>query len=348
MIPEDLRLVVRRHRRRPRRRPSSSAGRTAFALVAILCVLEISLSFDNAVVNATVLERMSAFWQKIFLTVGILIAVFGMRLVFPLLIVGITAKLGPIEAVRLALEGGSIDEPGTYALPAARGAPEHRRVRRHVPADALPRLHLRGPRHHLADLARAPAGQDRQARPALGRGRAGRARDRGRRSCCAEDAGHASWSSGVARHHHLPPGQRPRRAASRPRPSTTRTRTSGIHGSRAVDADAGEHARQPAHVVAVAGKAAFFLFLYLEVLDASFSFDGVIGAFAITQDIDHHRARPRRRRDVHPVAHGLPGPQGHPERVRVPRARRALGDRRPGGDPAGRASSTRCPRSSPA
>ena len=32
------------------------------------------------------------------------------------------------------------------------------------------------------------------------------------------------------------------------------------------------------------GKAAFFLFLYLEVLDASFSFDGVIGAFAITSD----------------------------------------------------------------
>jgi uncharacterized protein len=34
----------------------------------------------------------------------------------------------------------------------------------------------------------------------------------------------------------------------------------------------------------VVGKAAFFLFLYLEVLDASFSFDGVIGAFAITAD----------------------------------------------------------------
>ncbi len=32
------------------------------------------------------------------------------------------------------------------------------------------------------------------------------------------------------------------------------------------------------------GKAGFFLFLYLEVLDASFSFDGVIGAFAITSD----------------------------------------------------------------
>jgi hypothetical protein len=37
--------------------------------------------------------------------------------------------------------------------------------------------------------------------------------------------------------------------------------------------------------VVATGKAAFFLFLYLEVLDASFSFDGVIGAFAISQDI---------------------------------------------------------------
>ncbi len=73
---------------------------------AILAVLEVSLSFDNAVVNATILERMSPFWQKIFLTVGVAIAVFGMRLVFPLLIVGITAKLNPVEAVRLALDKG--------------------------------------------------------------------------------------------------------------------------------------------------------------------------------------------------------------------------------------------------
>ena len=33
------------------------------------------------------------------------------------------------------------------------------------------------------------------------------------------------------------------------------------------------------------GKAVFFLFLYLEVLDASFSFDGVIGAFAISSNL---------------------------------------------------------------
>ena len=54
-----------------------------------------------------------------------------------------------------------------------------------------------------------------------------------------------------------------------------------------------EHAREvrdipanrgPSEAARVGGKAAFFLFMYLEVLDASFSFDGVIGAFAITYD----------------------------------------------------------------
>src|SRR6476661_6509992 len=89
-------------------------GGTGLAIAAILAVLEVSLSFDNAVVNATVLVRMSAFWQKIFLTIGVAIAVFGMRLLFPLIIVGITAKLSPSEAINLALEKGDPDVPGTY------------------------------------------------------------------------------------------------------------------------------------------------------------------------------------------------------------------------------------------
>jgi hypothetical protein len=38
-------------------------------------------------------------------------------------------------------------------------------------------------------------------------------------------------------------------------------------------------------VVATVAKGSFGGFLYLEVLDASFSFDGVIGAFAITSDV---------------------------------------------------------------
>ncbi len=67
---------------------SWAAGWEALVTALILGVLETSLSFDNAVVNARILRNMSLFWRKIFLTVGILIAVFGMRLVFPLVIVG--------------------------------------------------------------------------------------------------------------------------------------------------------------------------------------------------------------------------------------------------------------------
>src|SRR3972149_5086170 len=71
-------------------------------IVAVLSVLEVSLSFDNAVVNATVLRDMTPLWRHRFLTWGIAIAVFGMRLVFPLLIVGIFAQLWPVEVIRLA------------------------------------------------------------------------------------------------------------------------------------------------------------------------------------------------------------------------------------------------------
>ena len=66
---------------------------------------------------------MAKFWQTIFLTVGILIAVFGMRLVFPLLIVGITAHLWPIEAVDAGPGEGHRGRAGHLRLPAERGAP---------------------------------------------------------------------------------------------------------------------------------------------------------------------------------------------------------------------------------
>jgi hypothetical protein len=73
-------------------------------IVLVLSVLEISLSFDNAVVNATVLKDMDPIWQRRFLTWGMVIAVFGMRIVFPLAIVAIAAGLNPVETVRLSLE----------------------------------------------------------------------------------------------------------------------------------------------------------------------------------------------------------------------------------------------------
>ena len=72
-------------------------------LTLVLILMEISLSFDNAIVNASILKHWNAFWKKIFLTIGILIAVFGMRLLFPLLIVAFTTNLSIIEVWSLAL-----------------------------------------------------------------------------------------------------------------------------------------------------------------------------------------------------------------------------------------------------
>ncbi len=73
-------------------------------IVVVLSILEVSLSFDNAVVNAKVLQEMDAVWQKRFLTWGMVIAVFGMRVVFPLAIVAIAAGLGPVDTIKLSLE----------------------------------------------------------------------------------------------------------------------------------------------------------------------------------------------------------------------------------------------------
>lgn len=70
-------------------------GMEALALVLFLTVLEVSLSFDNAVVNARVLMRMDEKWRKRFLTWGMLIAVVGTRLVFPVLLVSLAAAISP-------------------------------------------------------------------------------------------------------------------------------------------------------------------------------------------------------------------------------------------------------------
>ena len=79
-------------------------------IALILGVLEVSLSFDNAVVNASVLKRMNQRWQHYFLTWGILIAVFGMRLVFPVMIVAVATGLEFINVAKMALQ-----DPATYS-----------------------------------------------------------------------------------------------------------------------------------------------------------------------------------------------------------------------------------------
>jgi len=78
-------------------------GWSSVYITAILAILEISLSFDNAVVNAKILKNMDSVWQKRFLTWGILIAVFGMRFVFPILVVAVAANLGVMETINIAL-----------------------------------------------------------------------------------------------------------------------------------------------------------------------------------------------------------------------------------------------------
>ncbi len=78
-------------------------GWPALATVLFLSVLETSLSFDNAVVNAGILANWNEVWRRRFLTWGMLIAVFGMRLIFPVVIVAVAAGIGPVKAIDLAM-----------------------------------------------------------------------------------------------------------------------------------------------------------------------------------------------------------------------------------------------------
>lgn len=80
----------------------SGTGLTCVFIAAVLAVLEISLSFDNAVVNAMKLEKMSEKWRHRFITWGILIAVFGMRFLFPIAVVALFAKLSVLNVLDMA------------------------------------------------------------------------------------------------------------------------------------------------------------------------------------------------------------------------------------------------------
>lgn len=78
-------------------------GTKALFITGLLAILEVTLSFDNAVVNAKVLKRMNALWQERFLTWGILLAVFGTRIFLPILIVSVSVGLSPWLVTMLAL-----------------------------------------------------------------------------------------------------------------------------------------------------------------------------------------------------------------------------------------------------
>ncbi|MGI5199260.1 DUF475 domain-containing protein [Streptomyces sp. CA-288835] len=254
-------------------------GWEAFGIVLILSILEISLSFDNAVVNAGILKKMNAFWQRIFLTIGILVAVFGMRLVFPVVIVAISAKVGPIEAVQLAIE-----DPGRYE---------------DLVTDAHPAIAAFGGMFLLMIFLDFVF-EDRDIkwlawleRPLAKLGKIDML------SACVALIVLLVTAMTFATHAHVSTGHADKAATvllSGVAGLITYLVVGGLSGyfeDKLEEEEEHEHEEEekaraegkPVSAVGLAGKAAFFLFLYLEVLDASFSFDGVIGAFAITNHI---------------------------------------------------------------
>ncbi|MEU7167262.1 DUF475 domain-containing protein [Streptomyces morookaense] len=254
-------------------------GWQGLAVVAILSVLEISLSFDNAVINAGILRKMNPFWQKMFLTLGILIAVFGMRLVFPVVIVAITAKLGPIEAVKVAVQDHDrYEQLVTSAHPAiaAFGGMfllmifldfvfEDRDIKWLAWLEKpLARLGKLDTLSIVVSLVALLIAATTVATSVPVHGGSGTV-DKTATVLLAGVGGLVTYLivGGI----------------------------SGFFEDRLEEEEEGEEngaalpQKSGASVVGLAGKAAFFMFLYLEVIDASFSFDGVIGAFAITNDI---------------------------------------------------------------
>lgn len=83
----------------------------SFALITlVLSILEVSLSFDNAVINAKKLATMDGVWRRRYLVWGMAVSVGFMRLLFPLLIVAVIGKVTPWAAAALA-----IGKPDDYA-----------------------------------------------------------------------------------------------------------------------------------------------------------------------------------------------------------------------------------------
>ncbi len=243
-------------------------GPNALFLLLALALLEVSLSFDNAIINAAVVQRMSPFWRQMFLTVGMLVAVFGMRLFFPLVIVWASAGVDPVTAMKLALH-----PPPHGALEFPDGSPSYEKL----VISAHPQIAAFGGMFLLM-LFLDFVFHDRDIKwlkwievPFARIGRLGQV--------SVMVAGVALVVVGTQLTH-----------SGEERATVL---TAGLLGlvtylvvnglSRAFRPSGLEPVTAGGTAVAT-GRAGLALFLYLEVLDAAFSFDGVTGAFAITSD----------------------------------------------------------------
>lgn len=219
-------------------------------ITLVLGVLEVSLSFDNAVVNATVLKDMDAKWRRIFLTWGVLIAVFGMRIVFPLAIVAVAAHLGPVEAVRLAATNPQEYESivkGAHIGISGFGGAFLAMVGLKFFFDAEKDVHWIGVvERQLVRLSSVHAVEIAVILIAL----------------------YAVMT--------MLPGE-----------EQVTFLTAGIFGLLAfIGVEAiGSLLEAPDEATGMVARSGLAAFLYLEVLDASFSFDGVIGAFALSNNL---------------------------------------------------------------
>ncbi|MES2015414.1 MAG: DUF475 domain-containing protein [Pseudomonadota bacterium] len=221
-------------------------------IAAVLGVLEVSLSFDNAVVNASVLRHWNDFWRKLFLTAGILVAVFGMRLLFPLLIVAVATGLGMIDVWHMALE-----TPADYA--------------RHLTASHA-QVATFGGAFLLLVFLNFLFDEEKELHW-LGwiEEKVGQFGSEGLAILLTLGASYAAMNL-VADAHKL---------------SVLASGVLGVAVYVGVDWISGlleEEEHDPA-IGKMIARGSVGAFMYLEVLDASFSFDGVIGAFAITNDV---------------------------------------------------------------
>lgn len=247
-------------------------GWAALFTVFLLGIMEVSLSADNAVVSARIVAKLSQKWQTIFLTVGIFVAVFAVRFGAPILIVSSVTGLSAADALSLAMEKGSVEQEGTYAY-----IMHHE----HPSIAAFGGLFLllitlnflfeekehywlswvEKPLAKIGAIAGAPIIVSlavlvgilafTQNLKVVGAGLAGIL------TYLVIDAIGGYFEA--------------------------REEAAAEHDEELAEKIATEGSSKGA-IIGLAGKAAFFSFLYLEVLDASFSLDGVVAAFSVTSD----------------------------------------------------------------
>ena len=227
-------------------------GMLSFLLVgSVLACLEIALSFDNAIVNANKLEDMTPIWRQRFLTWGILIAVFGMRIVFPLAIVAIFAWINPFQAIVLALA-----DPDEYSR---------------IISQAHGSISAFGGTFLMMVALRFFVDQEKSVDWF-------KSMERNLRKCGSMRGFEMAFVLIIIAIfvRYLPEGDRGVFLFSAIMGMVVYILVDGL----------GNLLDQPqADVAQFGSKGGLGAFLYLEVLDASFSFDGVIGAFALTTNI---------------------------------------------------------------